>query len=999
MIQKNRKVEYKVEPKASFQKEVQKDVVNLTPEKTRLEEETTTHDHEPRTTTDANNRFILKLSKDDEIHALPCQCALNLIGIPGFGNTPLNFDIDESEFGRRFFSSSTTAMDESHLHPIRQASSINTSSSHNDHYRNNQRSDFDTSLVIPSGDESKAYCSDVGEEVTTNRHDLYNKFLDSWDNHEIVLVRRRDKVQFIHDDDNDDEHNIGCTPWTSLTIRCKDHDEMDSLIRDLKSSARDLIIIPFSPNPKSRLRKRKTVSSKRSRHDLNSKSKQALLQSPSETNIVSSAPLDKLEYKNEETLLAKNSTFVASSSAPVISGKRKNHPWNLNFNNYYYCELCHLNFTLLTRRHHCRACERSCCGDCSSVLVVSGGDERRYCNRCSAEILRKQSQSLQRQAGLSRRLTLQPELPGKVHPSCSRLGVSVMGKLPHWKYYLHHDASRRPAVGRISVEIIEARALPTYDMLKGKVDPYVRATITGYDRDMRWILREWTTSNRFSLCSSYCSGTLSPTWRGPGRKGGELLTLPVICTAGAILRLEVLHYNEWTHSRGKDILLGFVEIPLSDLSNSNLRREYEILETANGRKKKIYHDGYCDHWYRLLSTDEAGSQNVILSKPVTDPSRVNKPPEDGRKRPVDHTKESLKEVWKRTVGFFITPVEWFASTIQLDLPARKPEAVCEQHKSNAILHVRIKLNASEFGDLLSHVWFPPVQKYPPIPPFDPQILWNRIVRILTLTEPYREMFGFLEEVIKWKREPLICIESFTIFAIHIAVIQYFLPLLHIYLFIFIFKRMRQVGGQAVTTLEDTVSPSPSITEDDVDMHIERQSTITHDSPSQGNGENIPMSPSVDRLREKIHLDDTTHIATNSAIKKHEEDVEEEAAKLNIAVNWLAKRFLDNKGLEVMQFKLGCLAQDVKNVNMMWDGSKPAWSMTALVAISISFILHFQVNRRLLWITGFLIWYFAQSPFTILLFRSCLGFWRGIAKVTRRREIYDAEVVELVRKAL
>ena len=49
-----------------------------------------------------------------------------------------------------------------------------------------------------------------------------------------------------------------------------------------------------------------------------------------------------------------------------------------------------------------------------------------------------------------------------------------MGKLPHWKYYLNPASDRRPAVDRISIEVIEAMALPTIDILNGKVDSYVR---------------------------------------------------------------------------------------------------------------------------------------------------------------------------------------------------------------------------------------------------------------------------------------------------------------------------------------------------------------------------------------------------------------------------------------------------------------------------------------------------------------------------------------------
>eukprot|EP00957_Ditylum_brightwellii_P013870 1045498-Ditylum_brightwellii.AAC.1 len=69
-------------------------------------------------------------------------------------------------------------------------------------------------------------------------------------------------------------------------------------------------------------------------------------------------------------------------------------------------------------------------------------------------------------------------------------------------------------------------ALPSVHMSNGKADPYVRATITGYDRDLKWKLTEWLAEKRFTLCGKYCTSTLSPVWRGLGRKGGELLTLP-----------------------------------------------------------------------------------------------------------------------------------------------------------------------------------------------------------------------------------------------------------------------------------------------------------------------------------------------------------------------------------------------------------------------------------------------------------------------------------------
>ena len=154
-------------------------------------------------------------------------------------------------------------------------------------------------------------------------------------------------------------------------------------------------------------------------------------------------------------------------------------------------------------------------------------------------VIKKQSKNLHRRiSGIGQ--SSNAVLPGKVHNDCGRLGVGVIGKLPHWKNYIAWDRDRRPAVGRITIELLEALALPSIDV-NGKSDPYVRATITGYDKDMRWNLKEWSTT--FSLSTTYRLGTLAPVWRGSGRKGGELLTLPVI-----VLLVGRLSGTDWLHS-------------------------------------------------------------------------------------------------------------------------------------------------------------------------------------------------------------------------------------------------------------------------------------------------------------------------------------------------------------------------------------------------------------------------------------------------------------------
>ena len=429
-----------------------------------------------------------------------------------------------------------------------------------------------------------------------------------------------------------------------------------------------------------------------------------------------------------------------------------------NFNNNIYCELCHLHFTLLTRRHHCRKYDRSCCGDCSLLMLVKGGGEKRFCHRCSSAILRKQSTTLRNVQ------TKSIVIPGKVHEQCHRMGVGVMGKLPHWKNYLNPASDRRPAVGRISIEVIEAMALPTVDILNGKVDSYVRATITGYDRDMRWDLNEWLPNKRYSLCSSYCSATLSPQWRGPGGRGGEVLTLPVISTAGAVLRLEVLHYDIMTNSRGRDVVLGFVDIPLSDIPNANLRRpDYQNSGATKRRRKLGYNgDGFCDKWYRLNSLSDLKGDLFLLSKPISNPQKEKPGNKESSFRKMNNTDTNTKtnmngyhswnEIKSHLQGLCIVPVEWIGTALQIGLTGRKPENIFEHQKARSTIHVRIKLNASEVGDLLSHTWFPPVEPYPPYPPFDPQTLFNLIQRVTKLTEPYRNIMKVVEKCAKWERE-------------------------------------------------------------------------------------------------------------------------------------------------------------------------------------------------------------------------------------------------------
>lgn len=249
----------------------------------------------------------------------------------------------------------------------------------------------------------------------------------------------------------------------------------------------------------------------------------------------------------------------------------------------------------------------------------------------------------------------------------------------------------------------------------------------------------------------------------------------MISTAGAVLRLEVLHYNMLTNSRGKDQVLGIVEIPLSDLPNANLRRPDGVeIETADGKRRSMTFDGYCDRWYRLVPSDQLDSKSIVLSKPIVSPELRTS---NGSSRKVGM--QSLEEVGKRIQALTIVPVEWFASAIKLDLPARRPEAICQEHKERSMIHVQIKLNASICGDVLSHAWFPPVRPRPVPPPYDPEILLSRILHVGKQTEPYRKnIIQYIEFCIKWKHPPKVCVRYVPLLLLLLLLSLLFVQLCH-----------------------------------------------------------------------------------------------------------------------------------------------------------------------------------------------------------------------------
>lgn len=1043
----------------------------------------------------------IKLTQYDEIHATPCQCALKLVGMTSVNNSnpflsgelglfskpqtaPIQNETNLSDDKDKLAPPKDTASRQVKFDVIASESSETTEKLSRGRLvrtASAKGSDPEIATQIKAGVQNQAASqhillsntSDDGspplqlggppesdkashEVSPTSKHRRPGSgTYTSMGCHEIILIRGRNE-------EGDTEQ--GLVQWDALTIRCKDHDEMDIIIEALRDSSK-ATVVPFSSDPKAKLRKRtkgnekvkKRKTRRKNRHG--SKGSGSLLSDISIPAVLS----EELSLVSSGTSPEKAATSMLRSSRRRRKKKkerRRSHKWSYS----NHCELCGFHFTLLTRRHHCRRCDRSCCSDCSAVTVIPGGQETRYCNFCFSHTLRKQSRAIRRRVSRFQRKTHSTVLPGKVHPECRRLGVGILGKLPHWKYYLARNPEDRPAVGRLTVEVIEALALPTADITSGKADPYVRATITGYDRNLKWQLKEWLPSKQFSLCSAYSSATLSPMWSGSGLKGGQLLTLPVISTAGAVLRLEVLHYDVMTNSKGKDKLLGVVEIPLSDFPNANLRKPRLVIKGSAGDSdtkiaKKMSYDGYCDRWYRLQCKSDFRGGIGTAAKPLTNPevseSIVGDPDdhvgnsgtEQGDKGEQvssnnieQQTKklekrpglQSLREIGQRVQGVFLAPVDWMGSALNIDAARRRPETVCEQHKLRSAVHVRIKLNASEFGDMMSHTWFPPVQRLPDIPPFDPQKLWTTITRIGKQIEPYQKIQKFLENTMKWKHDPKICVACYCVFALHIIFIEHFLFLVHIYLLTFLsirFKRMvftkeNGKGSSLLSRLQrhdssrstgvklEASYSSESDFDPAEDSNNEPSPTVASgandggsvDSTSKSSGSMIsrrfsrnrssvpnPSTDGSDPVYDSSRSAGSEQSSDGKRRKKASKQEDEESAHLHVAIQWIAKWLGDNIGLETLQYQLSLFERDVTNFNSLWDGTSVQKTVGAIAGILCSFVIHLYASHKLLWLVGTAAFYFGTSPYAILFGRSMLGLGRGVAKIMKRRHLHNLEV--------
>ncbi len=669
--------------------------------------------------------------------------------------------------------------------------------------------------------------------------------------------------------------------------------------------------------------------------------------------------------------------------SPSIDGETPDL-WNHND----LCDYCNSLFTLLSRRHHCRKCHVSVCSDCSCIIHAPGGKTIRLCNKCYQTIISKGT--FRQYSSSSSNIEMDVAMSGKVHTACHALGVGISGKLPHWRNWCNLNYHRqkhslttfnRPAVGRITVELIQALSLPIADDVTGKSDPYVKATMTGYDLTRDLYISEWKQEQQYSLRSSFCSGTLSPIWRGTGKAGGELLTIPVISTAGAILRLEIFHYDVFSDQYStKDKLLGIVEIPLSDLPNANLRSRHAV-----------EYDGFVDCWYNVNTTIKENvmtGQRVPLACPIQDPRNTDTLRQQ-RKRPHRNAwqkaLDSMDEIGQRLAGLSRAPVVWSIRSLGINVLPGWYAPVVNTSKSKACIHVRIKLNISSFGDVVSHSWTPPIIQRDKIP-FDPQLTLGRIRVLSEKLRPYQEKLKFIDDVVRWRKSADVCILSYAVFAFHLYFIQHFVLFLHLYLLSFLCsqrlklrKKVRLVEDVTCTSLSSPSLINTSIC--DINGNKNDSSTVNKItasvSSSRGNSKSSSMK-------------DLNHACFPQHPKVSPQTTADEPAQLNLAIQWVIKMIANNRGLASIQFKLGLIARDISVLNSLWDGSNVHRIEATFLYFSISLLVHVYFVRywRLLWITTSFCAYFSISPFFM---QAVLGFGRGLSKYQRRLRLHKIEV--------
>ncbi|TMW56078.1 hypothetical protein Poli38472_008726 [Pythium oligandrum] len=194
------------------------------------------------------------------------------------------------------------------------------------------------------------------------------------------------------------------------------------------------------------------------------------------------------------------------------------------------CMLCNTQFTMITRKHHCRRCGNVICHNCSPhKRRISATDPfpMRVCNTCYAAVDEHfASLEWSGHSTTDVQTKADPVIEGRVH------------------------------IGQLYVKVVEAIGLPSTDSITS--DPFVRVILTG-----KWSHgQEWGNDVKSIKCTKKKSRTLNPRWH-------ETFVFNV-CAPGAELVFEVYNYGQLS----QPTKLGEASIPLSQLMDQRRHNKW-----------------------------------------------------------------------------------------------------------------------------------------------------------------------------------------------------------------------------------------------------------------------------------------------------------------------------------------------------------------------------------------------------------------------------------------
>lgn len=617
---------------------------------------------------------------------------------------------------------------------------------------------------------------------------------------------------------------------------------------------------------------------------------------------------------------------------------------------------------------------------------------------------------------------------GQVHPALNVEGVGInpfLRRLPSWnKYICYRDGSGifetmlkkswlshllsnssssysprapRPAIGSVTIQILEALSLPPVDV-HGKADPYCVVTLTG--RSMDWQLpgvqlREWDPSAAVSLETGYVSGTLCPVWRG------GVCTLPVRMSADAFVRIRVYDYEALPGV--EHTLLGICEIPLADLPNDYKasRESGEVL--------------FVEGWYELQS-GLGWREGMVIPKAtlLAEEEEVDEEVTSPVKAAGSNT---AKEIFGYIQGALKEPLVLIAKVAKINLQTHRVHSSLYSKKPR--IHVRMRLSISEIGDLVCHAWTLPIRARK-TPKFDPNRSIARVKRLQNQLAPYFSAVSDFLNCLRWKNgtedgaaavageilgagaqqpkrvymswQSLRYVTNLLVLCSHIYLgLRASIFLLHIYGLFRLFK-VKDVNSAAARVGSEgggEKSVTPVALGGGTPGSVRKGVFVTKDQTPVGGkggvgGEDISTSHNMDLA---------VHGGGSGMSTPPTKSAHEEAMRVNTVINWVGRQ-IGNEGLDNFQLAIKDVIDQIEDVESAFNGTNMVRTRAGIAGLSASIIIFSAIGdlRVAALVYSFSI-LFVLSPLFPIFMRVQLGLIAGVNQVTRRKRIAAAITAE------